>query len=142
MTAEKALDTGARRGPDPRKIFPIRAPVRTEDRNGRTVLVYPKDFSLFERKLHSIIGGPDVIRRPLDDIGTMLWNMADGETDLMTIYLAEQEAFDERVEPVDRVVGGLLETMLKLGLMRLEYRDGREKAPAKKAKRLMTRVAK
>jgi len=137
---EKVLDAGARRGPDPSKIYPIRAPIDTEDRGGRVVLVYPKDFSLLERKLHTIIGGPKVIKRPLDDIGTMLWNMADGKNDLLSIYMAEQKAFRERVEPVDRVVGGLLETMLKLGLMRLEYMDKNIITPKKKATRIITRV--
>jgi len=129
---------GRPRGPDPRKIYPVRTPVRTEERDGNLVLIYPKDFSLIERKLHSFIGGPKEIRRPLDEVGSLLWRMADGKHDLLTIYLAEQKAFNERVEPVDKVVGGLLETMLKLGLMTLEFRD--HPTPAKKeAARIVTR---
>ncbi|MDG6223895.1 MAG: hypothetical protein QCI82_00100 [Candidatus Thermoplasmatota archaeon] len=119
----KALDSGKRRGPDPRGIYPIRQNVRWVERKGIIVLIYPKDFSALERRLHSLLGGPTEIRRPLDDVGTMLWRLSDGDHDLLSIYLAEQKSFGERVEPVDKVVGGLLETMLKLGLMRLEYRD-------------------
>ena len=75
------------------------------------------------------------IRRPLDDIGTLLWEMADGGTSLLEIYLKQQEEFHERVEPVDKVVGGLLETLLTLGLMELHYRPEGEK----KARRIVVR---
>jgi hypothetical protein len=140
MVRQRILDTGTRRGPDPSKLYPIRADVRAEERDGRAVLVYPKDFNRFERKLHSIIGGPADIKRPLDDVGTLLWKMSDGTNDLISIYTAEQEAFRERVEPVDKVVGGLLETMLALGLMRLEYRDEDEGWPRKRtAERIIIR---
>jgi hypothetical protein len=142
MGSEKVLDTGRAKGPDPRRIYPVRAQVRTEEKDGKVVLVYPKDFSRFERKLHAFIGGPTDIRRPLDDVGSMLWRMSDGQTDLLSIYIAEQEAFRERVEPVDRVVGGLLETMLKLGLMSLEYRDEGGSPIEREASRIITRSPK
>jgi len=138
MPLEKVLDSG-RVGPDIRSIYPVRADIATETVDGRTVLIYPKDLGRFERKLHTILGGPTDIRRPLDDIGTLLWEMSDGTHDLLDIYIAEQKAFAERVEPVDRVVGGLLEIMLKLGLMRLEYREGGKKVPVKRAKRIIVR---
>jgi hypothetical protein len=139
MAPKKVLDMGSRKGPDPKWIYPVRADVRTEERDGLVVLVYPKDFSLFERKLRSILGGPEDIRRPLDEVGTLLWRMADGTNDLVSIYMAEQEAFHERVEPVDKVVGGLLQTMLALGLMRLEYRTEDGPRPRKRARRVITR---
>lgn len=139
VSPKKVLDSGARKGPDPAKIYPVHAEVGVEERDGKIVLVYPKDFSRFERKLHSLLGGPSDIKRPLDDVGTLLWRMSDGTNNLVAIYVAEQEAFKERVEPVDKVVGGLLETMLKLGLMNLEYRDGGRKIPPKEAKRVVVR---
>ena len=88
------------------------------------VLEYPKNLNRFERGLKRILGGPDKIKRPLDGVGTLLWEMSDGETSLLEIFIHEQERFKERVEPVDKVVGGLLETMIKLGLMRLEFHPG------------------
>ncbi len=75
------------------------------------------------------------IKRPLDDIGTLLWKMSDGGTNLLEIYLRQQEEFHERVEPVDKVVGGLLETLLTLGLMELDYRP----EGVKRAKRTVVR---
>jgi hypothetical protein len=139
MARNEVLDSGPRKGPDPKMIYPVRSEVRTEDRDGLVVLIYPKDFNRFERKLHSFLGGPPDIKRPLDEVGTMLWRMSDGTNSLLEIYTAEQDAFKERVEPVDRVVGGLLETMLSLGLMRLDYRGG-QRTMKKRVSRLIVRA--
>ena len=128
---ERLMDAPRSRGPDPRWIFPTRNDVKWYRRGKIVVLEYPKNFSAFERKLQKVLGGPQVIKRPLDDIGTLLWEMADGNNSLLEIYLEEQRTFKERVEPVDRIVGGLLETMLELNLMRLEYRP-REKENERK----------
>ena len=132
---KKMMDSPRRKGPDPRWIYPTRADVKCTYRDGIAVLEYPKSYSPLERKLHGILGGPMNIRRPLDDIGTLLWEMADGGTSLLEIYLKQQEEFHERVEPVDKVVGGLLETLLTLGLMELHYRPEGEK----KARRIVVR---
>lgn len=127
------------KGPDPRLIFPIRSEVSWSYRDGRIVLQYPKNFNWLERQLHKVLKGPEDIRRPLDGIGTLLWEMSDGEHNLVEIYLAQQERFHERAEPVDKVVGGLLETMLGLGLMRLDYRECNGEGGVRKAKRVVVR---
>lgn len=127
------------KGPDPLLIFPIRSDVHWSYRNDRIVLQYPKNFNWLERKLHKVLKGPENIKRPLDEIGSLLWEMSDGEHNLVEIYIAQQERFHERVEPVDKVVGGLLETMLGLGLMRLDYRDGTARGTDRKAKRVIVR---
>jgi hypothetical protein len=118
------LTAPAKKGPDPATIYPMRSEVHWFKRGDCVVLEYPKNLNRFERFLKRFLGGPDNIRRPLDKVGTMLWLMSDGERSLLDIYIAEQEAFKERVEPVDRVVGGLLETMLALGLMRISSMKG------------------
>jgi hypothetical protein len=136
------MDSPTYKGPDPRTIFPIRSEVEWFYRDGKVVLEYPKNFNKLEERLHKIIKGPETIKRPLDEVGTLLWEMSDGDHDLVDIYLAQQERFHERVEPVDKVVGGLLETMLKLGLLELDYRpDGkRSKKFTKKAKKVIVRA--
>lgn len=140
---EKILDSTRRKGPDPRSIYPIRADVDWKYRDGIIVLKYPKDFNSFERFLNRFIKGPEEIRRPLDDVGTLLWEMSDGEHSLLEIYLRQQNRFHERVEPVDKVVGSLLETFLKLHLMRLEYReDGKKGGYTKSGKRILVRAPK
>ena len=90
-----------------------------------------------------MIRGPGTIKRPLDGVGTLLWELSDGEHSLLEIYLSEQERFHESVEPVDKVVGGLLEMMLKLGLLRLEFNPGGKDADKKPhGKRIVTRAFK
>jgi hypothetical protein len=136
------MDSPTYSGPDPRTIFPVRSEVDWFYRDGKIVLEYPKNFSRMEARLHKIIKGPETIKRPLDEVGTLLWEMSDGEHDLVEIYMAQQERFHERVEPVDKVVGGLLETMLKMGLMQLDHRplDGQVKNKKKGAKRIIVRA--
>ena len=135
----KLMTTPKYKGPDPAFIYPKRAEVKWTMRNGKVVLEYPKNFSRFERALHRVLGGPESIKRPMDEVGSILWKMSDGSHSLLEIFLKEQEAFHERVEPVDKVVGGFLETLLKLGLMTLEYRpDGKGRT----GKRIIVREAK
>jgi hypothetical protein len=121
---EEALTTPTYRGPNPAWIYPVRSPVDWSYRGERIVLVYPKNLNRFERALKKFIGGPDDIMRPLDEVGTLLWEMSDGEHSLLEIFISQQKRYREKVEPVDKVVGGLLETMLKLGLIRLEFHPG------------------
>ncbi|MGA1819473.1 MAG: hypothetical protein ACMUHU_00540 [Thermoplasmatota archaeon] len=136
---KKLMDSPSYRGPDPGYIFPVRSEIEWFYRDGKVVLEYPKNFNRFERRLHKLLKGPENIRRPLDEVGTLLWELSDGEHCLAEIYLEQQQSFHERVEPVDKVVGGLLETMLKLGLLRLEYRKDGEKGYRKKAKKVVIR---
>lgn len=138
MKRDKVLTTPLRKGPDPATIFPVRSEVHWFRRGDIVVLQYPKDLNSFERMLKRFLGGPEDIKRPLDEVGTMLWLMSDGDHSLLDIYLAEQERFKERVEPVDKVVGRLLETMLALGLMRLRSAKGPGK-DRRKAKMVVVR---
>ena len=140
----KLLDSTRRKGPDPRWIYPVRAEVKWKKRKGLITLRYPKDFNRFEKFLHRFLGGPTDIKRPLDEVGTLLWEMSDGNHSLFEIYLEEQERFHERVEPVDKVVGGLLEIMLNLHLMSLDYRPPKnavKKEVGKKGKKIVRRAA-
>ena len=142
VNRKKLMDSPTYKGPDPRTIFPVRAKVEWFYRDGRIILEYPKNFNRLEARLHKVLKGPETIKRPLDEVGTLLWEMSDGDHDLVEIYIAQQERFHERVEPVDKVVGGLLETMLKLGLLKLDFRpDGKNvKKYRKKAKKVIVRA--
>jgi hypothetical protein len=127
---KKVMDSPEYQGPDPRAIFPIRSEIDWSYRGDVIVLEYPKNLSKLERGLNKVIRGPTNIKRPLDEVGTLLWEMSNGTNSLLKIYLKEQETFHERVEPLDKVVGAFLETLLKLGLMRLDYRpDGKKSVP-------------
>jgi hypothetical protein len=139
---EKLMDSPTYKGPDPRSIYPERSELEWFYRDGKVVLKYPKNFNRMEKALHRVLKGPEDILRPLDEVGTLLWEMSNGENNLLDIYRKAQDMFHERVEPVDKVVGGLLEIMLKLGLLRLDYRPGGKKSVKydKKAKKVVIRA--
>jgi hypothetical protein len=138
---KKIMDSPAYMGPDPKALFPIRSEVKWYQRGDIVVLEYPKNLTRMEKRINKLIKGPENIKRPLDEVGTLLWKLSDGEHSLLDIYMEEQETFHERVEPLDKVVGSLLETLLKLGLLRLDYRpDGKKSAKrVKKAKKVILR---
>ncbi len=121
---ETVLTTPTFKGPNPAWIYPVRSPVTWRYRGDRIILEYPKNLNRFEKAIKKVLGGPDNIIRPLDEVGTLLWEMSDGDHSLLELFMEEQKRFRERVEPVDKVVGGLLETMIKLGLIRIEFHPG------------------
>jgi hypothetical protein len=90
------------------------------EEEGKVVLIYPKNFTRFERFLHKRIGGPDSIRRPLDNKGTFIWNMCDGDHNVHDICKASYSEFKEDIEPVLKRVWGFLEILLKLNLITIE----------------------
>jgi hypothetical protein len=93
----------------------------------KVILIYPKNFTRFERFLHKRIGGPDIIRRPLDDKGTYIWKMCDGDHNVHEICKATYSEFKEDIEPVLKRVWGFLEILLKLNLITIEKPDKAKK---------------
>ncbi|MEM2899609.1 MAG: PqqD family protein, partial [Thermoplasmata archaeon] len=83
------------------------------------ILFYPKNFTRFERFLHKYLGGPTIIRRPLDIKGTRIWEMCDGKTDILHICINVDAKYKEEMEPVIPRVLKFLEMLLKRGLLRL-----------------------
>lgn len=94
--------------------------VDSEEEDGRIVLIYPKNFTRFERFLHRHLGGPDNIRRPLDPQGTFIWMMCDGDHSVHEICQASYAEFREDIEPVLKRVWGFLETLLTLNLISID----------------------
>ncbi len=94
--------------------------VKWEEEDGIVILVYPKNFTRLERFLHKRIGGPADIRRPLDDKGTLIWKMCDGNHNVHQICQDCHDRFKEDIEPVVRRVWGFLETLLELHLITIE----------------------
>ncbi len=98
------------------------------------ILFYPKTFTRFERILHRYIGGPTLIRRPLDVKGTRIWEMCDGKTDVLHICINVDAKYKEDMEPVIPRVLKFLEMLLKRGLLRLlsEPNEAASKARSEK----------
>ena len=106
-------------------------PVRNEkvnwkEEDGKIVLIYPKNFTRFERFLHRHLGGPDNIRRPLDKKGTFIWNMCDGEHNVDQICRATYKEFKEDIEPVLRRVWGFLQILHNLNLITFDVPEKEE----------------
>jgi len=138
---EKPMLSPTYNGPNPEWIYPVRSPVDWDYRGKIIILEYPKNLSKFESRLNKVFKGPQNIKRPLDDVGTLLWELSDGDHSLLEIFAAQENEFHERVEPVDKIVGGLLETMLKLGLMQLEFHPGgKENEKERSGKKIITRA--
>ena len=53
--------------------------IKCENEDGIIVITYPKDFGTIEKWFHERIGGPDIVRRPLDKYTTHIWNMCNGK---------------------------------------------------------------
>ncbi|MCK5562514.1 MAG: hypothetical protein KAJ51_18075, partial [Thermoplasmata archaeon] len=49
-------------------IYPVRNQVKWLKKDDQVVLIYPKDLSNFETWLQKRLGGPEMIKRPMDDI--------------------------------------------------------------------------
>lgn len=101
-------------------VYPVRMHVKWVYEKDLVVLIYKKDFSKFEKKLHSKIGGPEDIRRPLDDKGSKIWELCDGQHTLKDICDEMDGIYHEDIEPVLDRVWKFLEILLQLNLIRLE----------------------
>ncbi len=101
--------------------YPVRLPVWWARRGGagthpvtagvsgrRVVLRFEKKFNRLERMAHRLLGGSKEIRRPLDDLNSLLWELCDGNRSFAEICRSLDSTFHERVAPVqERTALGL-----------------------------------
>ena len=72
------------------------------------VLRIEKRFTRFERILAKILRAPREVRRPLDGMNSMLWELCDGSRSFQTICGYMDEVFKENIAPaVDRTASGI-----------------------------------
>lgn len=100
--------------------YPIRNEVKWQKENGVIIITFKKNFTRFERFLNKYLKGPEDIKLRLDEVGTRIWELCDGEHTIKDILLIIDNEFKEKIEPVDKRVSGFLEILLKRGLVRLE----------------------
>lgn len=92
--------------------FPVRAPVwwarcgeagAHPDLPGVTgrfiVLRHRKSFRRFEGFLARLMKAPNELRRPLDDLNSLLWELCNGHRNFEEICGYMDDAFDEKVAP-------------------------------------------
>jgi hypothetical protein len=109
--------------PRTRKVlsaYPVRRPVKWRMEDGKAVIIYKKSLGRMEKKVKNIIGGPDNIRRPLDDKGTDIWLLCDGNHTIMDICVEMDKKYKEEMEPVLKRVGTFIEMLLRLNLISLK----------------------
>ena len=72
------------------------------------VLRIEKRFTRFERVLAKLFRAPREVRRPLDSMNSMLWELCDGSRNFQSICVAMDEIFHEDIAPaVDRTASGI-----------------------------------
>ena len=94
--------------------------INLEHEDGIIVITYPKDFGTIEKWLHNRIGGPELVRRPLDKYTTLIWELIDGENTVKDIVDKFDSKFGEEVAPAAKRVQKFFEKLLELNLIILE----------------------
>jgi len=94
--------------------------INWENEDGIIVITYPKDFGTIEKWLHNRIGGPELVRRPLDKYTTLIWELIDGENTVKDIVDKFDSKFGEEVAPAAKRVQKFFEKLLELNLIILE----------------------
>ena len=88
--------------------------------NNTAIITYPKDFGSIEKWFHDRIGGPEIVRRPLDKYTTLIWELCNGENTVKDIVDTFDSKFGEEVAPAANRVQIFLEKLLELKLIILK----------------------
>ncbi len=112
--------------------YPVRLPVwwgrrgaagphpEIEGVTGRFIVIrHPKKFGRFEGFIARIMRAPKELRRPLDDMNSLLWELCDGTRSYGEICQILDTTFNERIAPVGERTEAALTRFNQLGLIGL-----------------------
>jgi len=115
--------------------FPVRLPVwwgrrgaagphpDLEGVTGRFIVIrHPKKFKRFEGLLAKIMRAPKELRRPLDDMNSLLWELCDGSRTFDEICMLLDSTFHERIAPVKDRTAAAITRLNQLGLIGLSHK--------------------
>tara|TARA_B100001113_G_scaffold328542_1_gene302807 strand:- start:105 stop:548 length:444 start_codon:yes stop_codon:yes gene_type:complete len=69
---------------------------------GRVAILFtPKNFGWLERLVHKILGGSKFLRRPMDPLMTVVWELCDGQHNFEQICAHLDIVFKEEIAPVE-----------------------------------------
>ena len=115
--------------------FPVRLPVwwgrrgaagphpDLEGVTGRFIVIrHPKKFKRFEGLLAKIMRAPKELRRPLDDMNSLLWELCDGSRTFGEICMLLDSTFHERIAPVKDRTAAAITRLNQLGLIGLSHK--------------------
>ena len=92
------------------------SPVHT----GRLVVLrIEKQFTRFERLLAKLFRAPGEVRRPLDAMNSLIWELSDGTHDFQTIVNHLNDAYQEEATPVIERSTAAIRGFVALGVMKL-----------------------
>ena len=113
-------------------LHPVRAPVwwgwkggvgkrcDVEVHTGRQVVLrIEKRFNRFERLLAKMLRAPNEVRRPLDSMNSLIWELSDGTRDFQTIVHHLNATFEEEATPVVERSTAAIRGFVALGVMKL-----------------------
>ncbi len=113
-------------------IYPVRMPVWWARRGaagphpelpgitGRYIVMrHVKRFRRLEGLLARILRAPNELRRPLDDMNSLLWELCDGYRDFDTICDLMHSTFHERIAPVQERTEAAITELSHLGFIGL-----------------------
>ena len=83
----------------------------------RIVLRIPKQFGRIEGKIASLLRAPSELRRPLDEMNSMLWELADGSRTFGEICDTMNEVFQEEIAPVMQRTAAAIQQLKNNNLM-------------------------
>ena len=83
----------------------------------RIVLRIPKQFGRIEGKIASLLRAPTELRRPFDEMNSMLWELADGSRTFGEIFHAMNDVFREEIAPVMQRTAAAIQQLKNNNLM-------------------------
>lgn len=120
--------------------YPVRNPVRWKKEHGIVVITYKKNLTRFERRLQQSIGGPEDIRRPMDEKGSVIWELCDGKRTVSDICDIMDTRYREEIEPVFVYVQTVLKILLERNLIHLEKEKPDKPLPVRKQRVIKNRL--
>ena len=112
--------------------YPVRTPVwwgwrggvgkrcDVEVHTGRPVVLrIEKRFNRFERMLAKLFRAPNEVKRPLDAMNSLIWELSDGSRDFQTIVHHLNMTFEEEATPVVERSTAAIRGFVALGVMKL-----------------------
>ena len=87
---------------------------------GRFIVIrHPKKFKRFEGVIAKLLRAPKELRRPLDDMNSLLWELCDGTRSFGEICDFLDTTFHERIAPVEERTAAAITRLNQLVLIGL-----------------------
>ena len=87
---------------------------------GRIAILFtPKNFGRIEKLVHRILGGSKFLRRPMDPLMTIVWELCDGTKNFEEICIELDSIFKEDIAPVKERTATAIDGLGRNGLIEI-----------------------